>query len=392
MAVAFKRYPPVASALPRREVIAAWRSHESVADALQKIAEYLRIPYLFPVNCGRAALYAVLKAAFAPGAKIILPGYTCFTVAAAVVRAGMTPILSDSCPTDLGYDLNALQKTLRQHPETRAIVVCHLLGIALDVDEIRKMAGGEILVIDDAAQGFGITARGNLLGTSGHAGFFSFGRGKNLSLVGGGLLVTDNNSLGDRIQTLYDREFAAAQPTKKELFAALAYGAVTHPILFNIASRLPGITLGRSMYDPDFALYQASDFKMRLLGRIYHQIENENKRRRQIADTYTSLLSGNARICIPRSRIDNSPGTLRFPILVDDTARRDEILHSGAARNWGLSGMYPTPLNGIPSLPQLSEYQLAGAELIARSLVTLPTHRHISLDKTGLIGKIARMF
>lgn len=394
MAIMLRKYPPVASALPPGAVMAARRSRLTSDECLKEVAEYLGARYLFPVNSGRTALYLTLKAALAPGSKVVLPGYTCYTVAAAVVRAGMTPVVSDSDPADLEYDLDALRGTVREHANIKAVVVCHLFGIAVDIAKIRGIVGSEVLIIDDAAQGYGIKAGGRFLGLGGDVGFFSFGRGKNLSLVGGGLLATNNDFLGDKISALSEAELPGAGSTGKEWLMALAYNPATHPVWFNILSRLPGITLGVSRFDQEFPVAGASAFKVRLLREVFRLAEGENDNRRQVARRYMELLQGKAGIAIPRSRVDDNPGTLRFPVLVANVGRREEILRQGTRRGWGLSGMYPTALNGIPQLRQELAAKLPGAEAIARSIVTLPTHRFMQRagTPTGIVEKIAGLF
>lgn len=394
MGITLKRYPPVASDLPRRAVAAARKSMQPIDDCLTDVAEYLGARYLFPVNSGRTALYLILKASLAPGSKVILPGYTCYTVAAAAVRAGMTPVLSDSDPADLAYDLDALRKTIRQHPNVRAIVVCHLFGIAVNADEIRKLAGSEVLIIDDAAQAYGLKAGGRFLGLGGDAGFFSFGRGKNQSLVGGGLLATNIDFLGEKITALGETELVPTAFTRKEWLLALAYNPATHPVWFNILSRLPGISLGVSRFNPEFEIAEASGFKVRLLREVYRLAEKENENRLLVARRYRELLEGNVRISIPQSRIDGNSGTLRLPVLVKEPGHREEILRKAIGRGWGISGMYPTALNGIPQLPQLPDTKLPGAEMIARSIVTLPTHRFLQTPNgpSHLVEKIAGLF
>ncbi|NMC43892.1 MAG: DegT/DnrJ/EryC1/StrS aminotransferase family protein [candidate division Zixibacteria bacterium] len=394
MAITFKKYPPVASDLPPRAVMAARRSKLTSDECLKEVAEYLGARYLFPVNSGRTALYLILKAALAPGSKVVLPGYTCYTVAAAVIKAGMMPVLCDSDPADLGYDLDALRKTIHQHPNIKAVVVCHLFGIAVDIDAIRGIVGSETLIVDDAAQGYGIKAKGRFLGLGGNIGFFSFGRGKNLSLVGGGLLATNNDFLGEKITALSEAELPGAESTGKEWLMALAYNPATHPFWFNILSRLPGITLGVSRFDPEFPTAETSMYKIRLLHEVFRMAEAENENRLRVARRYMELLQGRANVALPRSRVDGNPGTLRFPVLVANVGRREEILRQGSRRGWGLSGMYPTALNRIPRLSQESAANLPGAEAIARSIVTLPTHRFVQRAGTpaGIVERIAGLF
>jgi dTDP-4-amino-4,6-dideoxygalactose transaminase len=394
MAIRLKKYPPVASDLPFREVMAARRSSKTVEECLSEVGSYLDVRHLFPVSSGRAAIYLILKAMLPPGSKVILPGYTCYTLAAAVVRAEMIPILSDSDPADLGYDLNELQKTLNNHPNAKAIVACHLFGIAVDIKAIRTMTGPDVLIIDDAAQGYGIKINGKFLGTGGDVGFYSFGRGKNLSLVGGGLLVSDDDLIADKIEKVIKEEIPTGTKSSDGMMKAALYNFAIRPLCFNIISRLPGITLGRSQYHPGFAISGLPDFKKRLLYQIHRTAEKMNAARMNISQKYLELLGGNDSLSIPRSRMDNQPGSLRFPVLVKNERKRLEILAEGRRRGWGLSGMYPTTLNKIAGLPQLTELKLNGSECIARSIITLPTHRHIqSADKDcGIVNMIAGLF
>jgi perosamine synthetase len=386
-----RKYTPVASDLRVCETMAARWSSMPLTDCLNEIGNYLGVRHIFPVASGRVALYAILKAALPSGSKVVLPGYTCYTVAAAVVRAGMTPILSDSSRDDLGYDIEGLKKTLETNDDIRAVVVCHLFGIALDIDEIKRLAGPEVIVVDDAAQAFGIKAINTFLGTGGKAGFYSFGRGKNLSMVGGGLIVTDDDDLAARIKSLFDSEFKLAGGGGAEWLKAASYNCLTRPMIFNLISRLPGLHLGKSVYNPNFDLRRLSNFKIHLLHRIFGTGEKLNADRLEISMKYLSLLDGKQGISIPRSQIDGHPGTLRLPLLIDDPAQRTEILNRSIKSGWGLSTMYPTPLNQIKELPQLARFHLENSEYIARSFITLPTHRHIQrAERTnGIVEKIA---
>jgi dTDP-4-amino-4,6-dideoxygalactose transaminase len=361
---------------------------------MAELGAYLGIRHLFAFNSGRTALYAVLKSALAPRSKVILPGYTCYTVAAAVTKAGMTPILSDNNHIDLGYDLDELRRTLTAHPDCEAIVVCHLFGIVQDIEAIRKIVGSEILIIDDAAQAFGIQAGGKWLGTGGHAGFYSFGRGKNLSLVGGGLLVTNTTFLAERLRAAVKDEFPTPKSSFAELLRATAYNFAVRPSVFGFISRLPGTEIGRSEFDPQFDAAGLSCFKIRLLQRIYKQAEILNAERREVSRRYLACLEGNSMLTIPRSSLNREPGNLRFVVLVGDQDKRTRILTEAKRRGWGLTAMYPSTLAGVIPRYDAPEFRLKGSEHIARSIITLPTHRQIlKADAKGkLIDHIAELF
>lgn len=394
MSPLIKRYPPTAAYLSPADAHAAWRSSMPVEECLAEIGVYLGIRRLFAFNTGRTALYAALTSALAPRSKVILPGYTCYTVAAAVVKAGMTPILSDNNHMDLGYDLEELRRTITAHPDCKAIVVCHLFGIAQDLEAIRKVVGPEILIIDDAAQAFGIKAGGQWLGTSGHLGFYSFGRGKNLSLVGGGLLVTNASFLEERLEEAVANEFPTPPSSFTELLRVTAYNFAVRPSIFGLISRLPGLEIGKSEFNPQFDAAGLSCFKIRLLHRIYKQAETLNAERGEVSRRYLACLDGNSMVMIPKSSLNREPGNLRFVVLVGDQGRRTKILTESKRRGWGFTGMYPSTLAGVIPPNGAHEFRLKGSEHIARSIITLPTHRQIlKADTEGkLIERIAELF
>jgi len=372
-----KTYPPVAADIPIRDVIAAWRSGEPAEACLGQVREALRVKHLFAVNSGRAGLYLILKMMLPEGSKVILPGYTCYTVPAAVVKAGMTPVISDSDPHDLGYNLEALLKTVESHPDVKAIVVCHLFGIGLDIEVIRKIVSPDTMIIDDAAQAFGIKINERYLGTNGDAGFYSFGRGKNLSLVGGGLIVTDDDTIADKINNVMDEYVANDAVSGADLIKALTYNTATAPSMFNLLSRLPGMHLGRSVYKPEFEVAGMAIERLRLLARIHGLIGEMNRDRDKIADRYMELLDSVPGISLPRSYLNDRPGSLRFPVLVDDPARRADILAKSRRLGYGISPMYPTALNAVSDLVEYVDGDLEGSIRIASSILTLPTHKYL---------------
>lgn len=377
MIASARKFPPVASDLPLSVVRKALFSRRPVTDCLEEIARYLGVKRLIPVNSGRTALFVILKSLLPEGSKILLPGYTCYTVAASVVKAGMVPILVDSDPEDLGYNLDSLKKNLARYPDAEAILVSHLFGIPVNIDQIRNIVGSKMLIIDDAAQGYGIKNDDRFLGTAGDCGFYSFGRGKNLALGGGGLIVTNNNSDGKKISDYVSSFLDRGTLGMKGMVSIAAYNFATSPVLFNIMSRLPGIELAKNQFTIQFETATAPAFMTRLLYRMYDKAEIQNRNRLEISARYMELLGSNDSLSIPRSRLNGQPGCLRFPILMKDASKKQAILKKEIARQLGLSAMYPRSLNRVDRLSSISSTDLKGAEYIARSIITLPTHRFI---------------
>ena len=126
-------------------------------------------------------LEALWKRAGKQRNEVLIPGYTCYSVAASVVRAGLKIQVYDLDPRTFQPDLDSVKQGLNER--TLAIVTQHLFGIPSPVEGIKDLAGevGAHL-IEDAAQSMGASQAGHQVGTLGDFGFYSFGRGKPLPL------------------------------------------------------------------------------------------------------------------------------------------------------------------------------------------------------------------
>lgn len=117
--------------------------------------------------------------------EVLLPGYTCYSLASSVVRAGLKIRVYDLDPRTLQPDIESIVRN--RSSRTLAIIHQHLFGIPMPIEGITSLAKEtDITVIEDAAQALGGRLNGKALGTLGDFGLFSFGRGKPLPLGGGG--------------------------------------------------------------------------------------------------------------------------------------------------------------------------------------------------------------
>lgn len=150
-----------------------------------------------PMLRGREALFAILRALpLAPGARVGVPLFVCSCVARTIAEAGFEPLFLDSDPDHMGLDLEDLKRKVHR---LDAMVLVYTLGRPIDVTAVREMLGAKPL-IEDCAHALGSTYKGQALGTHGDAGFFSFGFFKPVPAGGGGLIVTRQVGLADRIR------------------------------------------------------------------------------------------------------------------------------------------------------------------------------------------------
>lgn len=168
----------------------------------REFAEFVGSSHVVGVGSGTEALTLSIRAlGFGPGDEVIVPANAYPTVFG-VAMSGVTVRLCDVDPKTLlvtnGTILSALRKS------TRAIVVVHLYGMPVGMNEILELAKAKkLLVIEDCAQAVGATIGDRHVGTFGDAAIFSFYPTKNLAALGdGGAVTTDSTDLADRIKRL----------------------------------------------------------------------------------------------------------------------------------------------------------------------------------------------
>ena len=152
------------------------------------------------MSSGKAALAVALLAmrSLSPRRKVILPAYTCFSVPSAIVKAGLEPVPCDIAPGTFDYDDAKLSLLLDDG--VLCVISVHLFGIPSNTARVKQMCAGRgIFVVEDAAQAMGVSQDGVMLGTRGHVGFFSLGRGKNLTCGTGGLIVSNRDDVCEAV-------------------------------------------------------------------------------------------------------------------------------------------------------------------------------------------------
>lgn len=169
----------------------------------REFAAYVGARHAIAVTNATAALHlACVAAGLGAGDEAILPSLTFVATANAVRYAGALPVFAD---IEGENNLNASVQSIeaRITPRTRAILVVHYGGYACDMPGILSLAERhELVVIEDAAHAIGSELDGRMLGTWGGIGCFSFFSNKNMTTGEGGMLVTDDDRLAERLRLL----------------------------------------------------------------------------------------------------------------------------------------------------------------------------------------------
>ena len=168
----------------------------------------------FAFKDGRVALSAALVALeLKPGDEVILPGYTCVVVDNALRFAGLKPVFADIEQQTYGLDIDSVRRRITA--KTRAILLHHLYGLVCrDFDDLLTLARDkELWVIEDCAHSTGAMYRGIKVGNFGDIAFYSSEQSKVFTTNRGGIAVTNNLEIADRLGREVDRI-----PVTDELF------------------------------------------------------------------------------------------------------------------------------------------------------------------------------
>jgi dTDP-4-amino-4,6-dideoxygalactose transaminase len=185
-----------------------------VAALERELAAYLGAPAAAVVSSGTAALELALRSLdVGSGAEVLIPTYVCDALHHAVTRCGAEPVLVDADPITLS--LSAKDAEARRTARTRAIVVPHAFGLAVDLAPFLSLG---VPVIEDCAQALGAEAEGRRVGARGAAAVCSFYATKMIAAGEGGAVV-GGEALVARIRETrdYDEQERLAPRTNAKL-------------------------------------------------------------------------------------------------------------------------------------------------------------------------------
>jgi dTDP-4-amino-4,6-dideoxygalactose transaminase len=343
-----------------------------------------QLRHCFFVSSGRAAMFLLFRAlrtlAGPDKTEVVVPSYTCYSVPAAAIRAGLRVRIVDIDPATLSYDLDQLTRT--DFSNVLAIVSSNLYGIPNDLPAIAAIARQQsVYFIDDAAQSMGATMDGKSVGSFGDAGLYSLDKGKNITSIQGGILTTQSDFIAAEIRNELAR--LSAPPWQRTLAQAvqlLIYGILLRPWLYWIPARLPFLKLGTTRYEIDYPVERYSPNLGVMAALLFQRIDAVTQQRLDAARRYSKLLGSVPFLDLPKPLPGAQPVYLRFPVRIDTPARRDRLLFALQAAGLGATASYPGSTLDIPEvqtfLDRARSHGDEGRSLAAR-ILTLPTHPYV---------------
>ena len=338
------------------------------------------------VDSGTSALALALadakqKAPHIKNPQVIIPGYCCPDLVAAAVYAGVRPLVVDIDKADASYDLAELSAAINQ--DTIAIIAVNFLGVKERLADIRTLLQNTpIKLIEDNAQWFPASA--NEQDFLSDYVVFTFGRGKPLSLLGGGVLFAREPLLvADWVKPpAEDSAYDFKQHGK-----LMAYNLLLSPHRYCYLNRAPFLRLGETRYHElreilGLDSYRKSLFAANLLLHV--------SRSRRVEEAYDEICATVGLQQLLSLATDRRQRLLRYPLLFINAQDRDIALQKLTAAGLGASPMYQRAITEIPEVEQYIDVvgDLKNARHFACRFLTLPTHEYVSAKHIRRIGDL----
>ena len=332
-----------------------WSMGPRVAEFEGEFAALTGAKHAFAVANGTAAIHlALLAVGCGAGDEIIVPSLNFVAAANTITHTGATPVFCDIVgPEDLTADPADIEAAISK--KTRAILVMHYGGHPCRMDEIVELAASRgIALIEDAAHAPGATLHGRGLGTFGAVGCFSFFSNKNLPTGEGGMVVTDDDALADKIR-LFRSHGMTTLTWDRHRGHASTYDVVLQGFNYRLDEMRAAIGLVE-------------------LGRVVER----NAARGRIVERYRSALDGVNGIRMPFEPRSEALSSHHLAVIVLPHGRpRHDFQAAMVERRIQTSVHYP-PIHSFSVYRDQPQRQLPVTDALADRLVTLPLYPHMS--------------
>ena len=324
-------------------------------------------------------------------AEAIIPAYGCPDLVSACVSANIIPVVCDIGKDDPGYDLQMLESLISEN--TVAIIAVNFLGIRENLDEIRSLIGDrDISLVEDDAQWFPGSRDQDLM--KGDLVVLSFGRGKPVSLLGGGAVLIRNNFLQLKE---YDIEKFIGTSSNSVfgkigyLLTLVIYNFLLQPSLYSIVCNIPGTGIGETRYyAPRDIEYLSPSIHKLLAINIRNYLTIGNNVENYYKNSIDAQLKGV--VNLPNTLGHRTGKLLRYPLVFSNKKDRDLVVDRLNRHGLGASIMYKQPLWKIKDIPPviLIKREMKNAVQFADTLLTLPVHAYVREKHQRLIMDIMK--
>lgn len=343
-----------------------WLSMGPETEKLEEaFAAYTGASHALAVANGTAALHLQCAAAgLGPGDEVIVPSMTFVATANAIAYTGARPVFADISGLEAPWlSVDACSAAIG--PRTAAIMAMEYGGHPGEIEQLRELADSQsLLLLEDAAHAAGSRLGGVHLGRFGRAGAFSLFSNKNLAIGEGGMVITDDAELADRMRLLRSHGMTTLTWERHRGHAA-SYDVVA--LGYNYRIDEPRAALARARLQ---------------------RLDEENLMRARLDERYRELLAGIEGIR-PTAAAEPPAQSAHhlFTVVLDEGVDRDAFRAALAAGGIQTSLHYPPVHRFSIYRDPLADLPLT--EAYAARAVTLPMFAHMTDEQQGLVIEAA---
>ena len=316
----------------------------------EEFSKYSGSKYGVSVCNGTAALHlAIISLGIGEGDEVIVPVSTFIATANAVKMSGAKPVFVDISEDNWTIDYKKIEEKITDR--TRAIIPVHLYGIPCDMDEIMEIARrNKLYVIEDCAEAHGAKYKGKMVGSFGEIGCFSFFGNKIITTGEGGMCITNNKELKNKMDLLKTHGMKKEKRYWHEFFA------------YN---------------------YCMSNIQAALGVAQLKKIDSFIKKRKEISEKYKEFLKVKGISFIPTN--PNKENVYWMNVILTD--KKDEIVSKLKENNID-SRPFFYPINKMP--PYFSNEKFPVAEKFNKKGINLPSYTDLSYEDINKICEIIK--
>ncbi len=332
-----------------------WLSQGEVTRKFEStFAGFVNVKYALAVSSATAGLHLTLKAVgIKENDEVLVPSLTFVATVNSILYLKAVPVFVDiTSLQNLNLSPEDLERKISL--QTKAIVVVHYAGYPAEMEKILKIAHKyNLRVIEDAAHSPGASLKEKSLGSWGDVGVFSFFANKNLVTGEGGMVVTNDSELYEKIRLLRSHGMTSLSWDK--------YKGHSHS--YDVQD------LGYN--------YRLTEIASALGLEQLKKLKRNNHKRKALVNLYIKLLKGVSQISIPFRNFRGKPAYHIFPIILNEETEREEFIDFLKKKKIQTSIHY-IPVHTFSyyrkNFPPGVCRDLKNTEIAGRREVTLPLH------------------
>ena len=326
---------------------------ETVEKLERDFSHFIGARFAIAVSSGTAALHLAMRALeIEAGDEVIVPSLSFVASSNAILYVGAKPVFVDIAGWD-DFNLSCHDLERKITSKTRAVVVVHYGGYMANMRQIKKVAKQhKLFIIEDAAHAIGAKLNSKMAGTWGDIGCFSFFSNKNLATGEGGMIVTRDQRLAEKLNLLR-----------------------SHGMTSTTLSRHKGHAYSYDVVDLGYN-YRMTEMAAALGILQLKKLPDANKKRRVLTELYITKLNDVDGLSIPFRDYPRPSSYHLFPVLLNRIVNREKFME--LLKNEGIqSSIHYPPIHTFSYYRRIlgpEEIQLPSTEYVGAHEVTLPLH------------------